>query len=89
MFYYHSFSTLLYNMPLERSKQTTSCYNSIAISTLVRFHLPLALSRFHTASVKGMPFGACHGRVPQTVLTSASVVIQLVKSVDGEFIGGI
>jgi len=26
------------------------------MSILVRFHLPLALSRFHTAFVKGMPF---------------------------------
>jgi hypothetical protein len=44
-----------------------------------------ALSRFHTALVKGMPFGACHGRKPQPVLTCASVVAQLVTSVDGEF----
>jgi len=59
------------------------------MSTLVRFHLPLALSRFHTAFVKGMPFGACHGRMPQPVLTCASVVVQLVTSVDREFDGDI
>ena len=59
------------------------------MSTLVRFHLPLALSRFHTAFVKGMPFGACHGRMPQPVLTCASVVVQLLTSVEGEFDGGI
>ena len=62
---------------------------SIAMSTLVRFHLPLALSCFHTAFVKGMPFGARHGRMPQPVPTCASVVVQLVTSVDGEFDGGI
>jgi len=59
------------------------------MSTLVRFQLPLALSLFHTAFVKGMPFGACHERMPQPVLTYASVVVQLVTSVDGEFDGGI
>ena len=37
-----------------------------------------ALSRFHTECVKGMPFGACHGCMPLTVLTCASVVVQLV-----------
>jgi hypothetical protein len=60
-----------------------------AMSTLVRFHLPLSLSRFHTVFVKGIPFGACHGRMPQPVLTCASVVVQFVTSVDGEFGGGI
>jgi len=49
------------------------------MSTLVRFYLPLALSRFHTVFVTGMPFGAFHGRMPQPVLTCASVVVQLVK----------
>jgi len=61
---------------------------SFAMSTLLRFHLLLALSRFHTAFIKGMPFGACHGRMPQPVLTCAPVVIQLVTSVEGEFDGG-
>jgi hypothetical protein len=55
----------------------------------MRFYLPLALSRFHTALVKGMPFGACHGRMPQPVLTSASEVFQLVTSAEDEFGGGI
>jgi hypothetical protein len=59
------------------------------MSTFMRSHLPLALSRFHTAFIKGMPFGACHGRMPQPVLTCASVVVQLVTSVDREFNGGI
>jgi hypothetical protein len=59
-------------------------YVLIAMSTLLRFHLPLALSLFHIAFVKGMPFGACHERMPQPVLTCASVT-----SVDGEFDGGI
>jgi hypothetical protein len=62
---------------------------SIAMSTLVHFHLPLALSRFHIAYVSGMPFGACHGYMPQPVITCASVVVQLVTSVDSEFNGGI
>jgi hypothetical protein len=67
-----------------------NCYvHTFAISTLMRFHLPLGLSRFHTAFVKGMPFGACQGRMPQPVLTSASVVVQLLTSVDGELDGGI
>jgi hypothetical protein len=61
----------------------------IAMSTLMCFHLPVALSHFHTVFVKGMRFGACHGRMPQPVLTCESVVIQLVTSVDGEFDGGI
>ena len=64
-------------------------HGTFAMSTLVRFHLPLALSSFHTAFVKGMPFSACHGRMPQPVLTCASVVVQLVTSVDGEFDEGI
>jgi hypothetical protein len=59
------------------------------MSTLLRFHLPLALSCFHTAFVKGMPFGACHGRMPQPVLPHALVVVQLVTSVDGELDGGV
>ena len=59
------------------------------MSTFVRFHLPLALSRFHTAFAKGMPFGAWHERMPQPVLTCASVVVQLVTSVDREFDGDI
>ena len=54
------------------------------MSTLVRFHLPLALSRFHTGFVKGMPFGVYHRRTPQLVLTYASVDVQIVTSVDGE-----
>jgi hypothetical protein len=61
----------------------------MAMSTLMRFHLPLALSPFCTAFVKGMPFGACHGHMPQPVHTCASVDVQLVTSVDGEFNGGI
>jgi hypothetical protein len=61
---------------------------SFAMSTLIRFHLPLVFSRFHTA-FKDMPLGACHGRMPQPVLTCASVVVQLVTSVDGELNGGI
>ena len=64
-------------------------WQRIAMSTLMRFHLPLALSIFHTACVHGMPFSACHGHMPQPVLTCASVVVQLVTSVDGEFDGGI
>ena len=56
---------------------------SMAMSTLVRFHLPLALSPFHAAFVKGMPFGAYNRRMPQPVLTCASVDVQLVTSVDG------
>jgi hypothetical protein len=63
--------------------------STIAMSTLVRFHLPLVLSRFHTAFVRGIPFGACHCRVPQPVLTCASVVVQLAASVDGECDGSI
>jgi hypothetical protein len=63
----------------------------------VRFHLPLAISHFQTAFVKGMPIGACDGRMPisacdgrmpQPVLTCASVVVQLVTSVDGKPDGG-
>jgi hypothetical protein len=68
-----------------------ACDSSSALpfvmSTLMRLYL--ALSHFHTTFVKGMPFGACHGRMPQPVLTCASVVIQLVTSVDGELNGGI
>jgi hypothetical protein len=48
-----------------------------------------ALSRFHTAFVNGMPFGACHGPMLQPALTCASVVVQLVTSANGEFSGGI
>jgi hypothetical protein len=62
---------------------------SVAMSTLMHFCLPLALSLFHAAFVKGMPFGACHGHMPQPVLTCVSVVVQLVISVDGELDGGI
>jgi hypothetical protein len=61
----------------------------MAMSTLVRFHLSLALSPFHAAFVKGMPFGSCHGRTPQPVLTCASVDSELVTSADGEFDGDI
>ena len=68
---------------------TSSTSHSMAMSTLVCFQLPLALSCFHTAFVKGMPFSAFHGRMPQPVLTCASVVVQLVTSVDSEFDGGI
>ena len=39
---------------------------AMAMSALVRFHLPLALSSFQTAFVKGMPFVACHRRIPVT-----------------------
>jgi hypothetical protein len=60
-----------------------------AMSTLVRFQIPLALSRFHTAFVKGMPFDARHGRMPQPFVTGASVVVQLVTSEDGELDGGV
>jgi hypothetical protein len=59
------------------------------MSTLMRFDLPLALSSFHTAFIKGMPFDACHGCMPQPVLTCASVAIPFVTSVDGELNGGI
>jgi hypothetical protein len=59
------------------------------MSTLMRFYLPLALSRFRSAFVNGMHFGACLGRMPQPVRTCASVVVQLVTSVDDEFDGGI
>jgi hypothetical protein len=59
------------------------------MSTLMPFHLPPELSRFHTALFKGMPFGTCHGRMPQPVLTCASVVIQTITIVDCEFDGGI
>jgi hypothetical protein len=59
------------------------------MSTLVHFHLPLALSHFHTAFIKGMPFGACLGHMPQPVLTCTSVVVQLVTSVNDEFDRGI
>jgi len=62
---------------------------SFAMSTLVHFHLPLALSHFHTAFIKGMPFGACLGHMPQPVLTCTSVVVQLVTSVNDEFDRGI
>jgi hypothetical protein len=65
-------------------KSVTPKRKSTAMSTLMRFHFPLELSRFHTAFVKGMPFGACYRRMPQPVLTCASVVVQLVTSVDGE-----
>ena len=54
----------------------------------MRFHLPLALSPFHTAFVKGMPFGACNRRMPQPVLTCTSVDVQLVTSVDGNSMEG-
>jgi len=63
--------------------------DDLLMSTLVRFHLRLALSCFHTACVKGMPFSTRHERMPQPVLTCASVVVQLVTSADGEFDGGI
>jgi len=43
---------------------------------------------FHTVFIKGMPFGTRHGRMPQPVLTCASVVLQFATSVDGEFNGG-
>jgi hypothetical protein len=48
----------------------------IAMSTL-----PLTRSRSHTARVKCVIFGACHERMPQTVLTCASIVVQHVVSV--------
>jgi hypothetical protein len=58
------------------------CPHSCAFVFLLRFH------GFHTAFVKGMPFGACPGRMHLPVLTCASVV-QLVTSADGELDGGI
>ena len=38
------------------------------------------LLRFHLST---LPFGACHRRMPQPVLTCAPVDVQLVTSVDG------
>ena len=59
------------------------CPYSCVFIFLLRFHVSTLLSS--TACL----FGACHGRMPQPVLTCASVVVQIVTSVDGEFDGGI
>jgi hypothetical protein len=74
-----------------KKTQATKCsdHRTMAMSTLVRFHLPLALSPFRTAFIKVMPFGACHGRIPQPVHTYASVDVHFVTSANGEFDGGI
>ena len=59
------------------------CPRSCVFIFLLRFHV--STLRSSTACL----FSACHGRMPQPVLTCASVVVQLVTSVDGEFDGGI
>jgi hypothetical protein len=69
-----------------RTSQRIGLSCCVQINVLSSFS---TLLRFHTAFVKGMLFGACHGRMPQPVLTCTSVVVQLVTSVGREFDGDI
>jgi hypothetical protein len=70
-----------------KDKTTSICYvHTCALSSSSCAFTFLFV--FHTVFVKGMPFGARHGRMPQPVLTCALVVVQLATSVDAEFDGG-